>query len=191
MSAPRPCTARSAYPRRNASSEGTGASRYRFGITRSGRSYRRWNPSRPATTTSPAANRCSSARLAGFQFHISPGLAPLPSNAREGSAPRSRIASRTSASVFLSSRLRPHQWRSLSSSIRRLNRGSPRSAAGRPRGPSTRRSAASRKQPRDGARRVAAEPRGERQAVRAVDRRDRVQLHAAEPANVAATSGGA
>src|SRR5213078_3662103 len=42
------------------------------GITRSGRSYSRWKPSRPPLTSSPAAKSVSSISFAGFQFHIPP-----------------------------------------------------------------------------------------------------------------------
>ena len=49
---------------------------------------------RPATTTSPAANRCSSIRFAGFQFHIPPAAA-APRRTASAARPRSRSAAST------------------------------------------------------------------------------------------------
>ena len=57
---------------------------------RSGRSYSRWKLSRPAITSRPAECSASSTTFAGFQFHMPPD--PVPSKWREPSGPRSAIS---------------------------------------------------------------------------------------------------
>ncbi len=106
VSAPRAVTAHTATSRRNSSSLGIGASRYSAGITRSLRSYSRWNPWRPQIARSPVLHSASSMILAGFQLHIPPELSP--SKWRDPSGPRSRISpSTSSARPGLSSITRP------------------------------------------------------------------------------------
>ena len=136
---------------------------------------------RPAIARWPRSQSASSTIFAGFQFHIPPP--PCPSKSREPSGPSSRMRASTGSTRSACSR----SARSGSPSGRRLHRrlrkwARARSAAATPRAPSTRRSALRRAAARPLAR-VGADARAERQPVRAVDGRDRVELHRGQPAD--------
>ena len=150
-----------------------------FGITRSARSYRRWKLRRPAITScrgptarrapsSPASSPTSRHRLA---FEVARAERAFGADPLEHRLDEVGVVAERAVVRCPSGRRRPSRAGSAARA---------RSAAATPRAPSTRRRGPSRSSARHAS--VEAPIRAdERQPVRAVDGRDRVELDGAEP----------
>ena len=182
--APRPSTARSTYPRRNSSSDGVGASRSSRGMTRSGQ-----------VVDALEAVASGDGELAGGEEMLERALRRLPAPHRARIAlalertrgQRAALADRVEHVLLrlavLALAAPPVRIREMHHAPleERVVLDGHETCLVRP----VLEDPALAEQPRDGAGLVPAEPRGEREPVSAIDRRDGVELHGRQPPDLA------